>query len=206
VGGVLGEQPESTNLDLLMRLILAVLATAIALGACADYVPPTSNPTSNPSGATMESSPAWINEPRPRPPSSTPRRSTRQPSTPLARLHDLVRRSQGRSTGRSTTSSTSRRTITTTASRSIVWCLDSCPGRRSAGQRHRRAGYKLPNETNPSKCRSTVGWRRAPPGVRAPSFFITTGDARRSHQRRLYNHFGQVPQHGRHRQGPGRIE
>src|SRR5438132_12802975 len=33
-----------------MRFTIALLATMIALGACADYVPPTSNPTSNPSG------------------------------------------------------------------------------------------------------------------------------------------------------------
>ena len=54
-------------------------------------------------------------------------------------------------------------------------------------------GYKLPNETNPSKWpRGTVGMASSAAGVSGSQFFITLGDAPSLATSGVYNHFGQV--------------
>ena len=54
-------------------------------------------------------------------------------------------------------------------------------------------GYKLPNETNPSKWpRGTAGMASSAAGVSGSQFFITTGDAPFLATSGVYNHFGQI--------------
>ncbi len=54
-------------------------------------------------------------------------------------------------------------------------------------------GYKLPNETNPSKwARGTVGMASSSAGVSGSQFFITLGDTPSLASSGVYNHFGQI--------------
>jgi cyclophilin family peptidyl-prolyl cis-trans isomerase len=54
-------------------------------------------------------------------------------------------------------------------------------------------GYKLPDETNPSKWpRGTVGMASSSAGVSGSQFFITLGDAPFLATSGVYNHFGQI--------------
>ena len=54
-------------------------------------------------------------------------------------------------------------------------------------------GYKLPDESNPSKwSRGTVGMASSAAGVSGSQFFITIGDAPFLATNGVYNHFGQV--------------
>lgn len=54
-------------------------------------------------------------------------------------------------------------------------------------------GYKLPDETNPSKWpRGTVGMASSAGGVSGSQFFITLGDAPHLATGGVYNHFGQI--------------
>lgn len=54
-------------------------------------------------------------------------------------------------------------------------------------------GYKLPDETNPSKWpRGTIGMASSAAGVSGSQFFITLGDAPFLATSGVYNHFGQI--------------
>ncbi len=176
-----------------MRFVLGLLVAAVALGGCADYVPPGSA-TSTPSGCDNGIVTCMDQRTTPPPTVIDPAKkytatvhTTRgdftiafvDPKVALQTVNNFVYLSQNHYYD----GLTFHRVVT-----GFVVQGGDPLGNGTGGP-----AYKLPNETNPSKWpRGTAGMASSSAGVSGSQFFITTGDAPSLATSGVYNHFGQV--------------
>ena len=174
-----------------MRFALGLLAAAIALGACSDYVPA---PTSNPGGCDNDI--VTCMDQRTTPPSTV--------IDPSKKYTATVHTPRGDFTIAFVDPKLAPQTVNNFVYLSQNHYYDGLifhrvvpgfvvQGGDPLGNGTGGPAYKLPNETNPSNWpRGTVGMASSSAGVSGSQFFITTGDAPSLATSGVYNHFGQV--------------
>src|SRR6266699_1629843 len=176
-----------------MRFVLGLLVAAVALGGCADYVPPGSA-TSTPSGCD-NGIVCCLNQ-----------RNPPQPRLiyPAKKYTATVHTSRGDFTIAFVDPKVAPQTVNNFVYLSQNHYYDGLTFHRVVtgfvvqggdplGNGTGGPAYKLPNETNPSKWpRGTAGMASSSAGVSGSQFFITTGDAPSLATSGVYNHFGQV--------------
>ncbi|TME55480.1 MAG: peptidylprolyl isomerase [Chloroflexi bacterium] len=177
-----------------MKTTLALFVMAVALGACADYVPPDSNPTSNPSGC--QNGIVTCMDQRTTPPPTV--------IDPSKKYTATVHTSRGDFTISFVDPKVAPQTVNNFVYLSQNHYYDGLTFHRVVpgfvvqggdplGNGTGGPAYKLPNETNSSRWpRGTVGMASSAAGVSGSQFFITTGDAPSLATSGVYNHFGQV--------------
>src|SRR6266700_4717809 len=176
-----------------MRFVLGLLVAAVALGACADYVPPDSA-TSTPSGC--DNGIVTCMDQRTTPPPTV--------IDPAKKYTATVHTSRGDFTIAFVDPKVALQTVNNFVYLSQNHYYDGLTFHRVVtgfvvqggdplGNGTGGPAYKLPNETNPSKWpRGTAGMASSAAGVSGSQFFITIGDAPFLASNGVYNHFGQV--------------
>lgn len=174
-----------------MRLTLALALSTIALGACADYTPPT------PASSGCDNDIVTCMDQRTTPPPTV--------IDPAKRYTATVHTSKGDFTITFVDPKVAPQTVNNFVYLSENHYYDGLTFHRVVpgfvvqggdplGNGTGGPAYKLPNETNPSRWpRGTVGMASSPAtGVSGSQFFITTGDAPSLATSGVYNHFGEV--------------